>query len=364
MDLATRVRSLTYGQRYGAALTQETNVIGIGIIGAGRICGAHATSTLAVPETRLVGIADVEAERVAAACEKWGGDAYSDYHELLANAEVDAVVIGLPHFLHRDVTIAALEAGKHVLLEKPMAMTVAECDAMIAAEEASGKTLMIAHSQHYFPVNLVVREILKQGGIGNIVLATDTWYKPFHEGVRPAWFMEADKGGGMWPMNGSHMIDRLLMFLQSPVTAVKAKVGNPVYGYSATDTGIAFLEFASGAAATIMHCGYRDGVPRFEAEITGTEGQLRFQGDKGERNQLWRGRGGQWEEVEVPPLDLPLNPDIEMRSRVFAAQLRDFALALQEGRPAPISSAFGRDVVRIMEACEESSRVGREVRLA
>jgi predicted dehydrogenase len=333
----------------------------IGIIGAGRICGAHATSANAVPETQLTAIADVDPTRVQDACEKWGGKAHIGYESLLADPDVDAVVIGLPHFLHRDVTIRALQAGKHVLLEKPMAMDTAECDAMIAAEQASGKVLMVAHSQHYFPVNLEVRRIVADGGIGNLVMATDTWYKPFWEGVRPPWFLQAEQGGGMWPMNGSHMIDRLLMITGQKVTSVKARVGSPVFGLSATDSGIAFLQFASGFAATIMHCGYRDGVTIFEAEMTGTEGQLRYQGDKGENNKLWRSREGQWEEQEVPPLELPLRPGVEARSVVFAAQLQDFALAVMEEKAPAITSGYGREVVRVMEACEVSSRTGREV---
>lgn len=337
--------------------------LNIGIIGAGRICGAHATSANAVPETRLAAIADVDVTRVQDACQKWGGTPYEGYEALLADPSVDAVVIGLPHFLHRDVTVQALQAGKHVLLEKPMAMTVEECDAMIAAERESGKLLMIAHSQHYFPVNLEVRRILRDGGIGNLVMATDTWYKPFWEGVRPPWFLEADKGGGMWPMNGSHMIDRLLMLTGDRVTSVKARVGSPVFELSATDSGIAFLQFASGFAATIMHCGYREGVTRFEAEITGTEGQLRFQGDRGDANKLWRSRNGQWEELPVPPLTLELQAGAAVQNDVFAAQLRDFALAVLGEKAPPITSAYGRDVVRIMDACEESSRTGREVTL-
>jgi len=338
-------------------------MLGIGIIGAGRICGAHALAANALAETRLAAVADVDRDRAEAATAKWGGRPYGEVEALLADPEVDAVVIGLPHFLHLEVTLAALRAGKHVLLEKPMALDTAECDAMIAAEQESGRLLMVAHSQHYFAVNREVLRLLAAGAIGELVMATDTWYKPFWEGQRPPWFLEAKTGGGMWPMNGSHMIDRLLQFAGRPVAAVKARVGSPVFGLAATDSGIAFLEFAGGPAATIMHCGYRDGVTRFEAELTGTEGQLRFTGDRGPDNRLYRSRDGAWEEVPVPPLEVPTRSDVPAGNAVFTAQLRDFALAALEGRPAPISSAYGREVVAVLEACETSSRLGREVRL-
>lgn len=339
-------------------------MVRVGVIGAGRICAAHASSVLALPEARLAGIADVDAARLAQATERYGCRGYDGYREMLADPQVDAVIIGLPHWLHRDATVDSLGAGKHVLLEKPMGMNVAECDAMVAAAERSGRTLMVAHSQHFFPVNLAARELIRNGEIGNLVFATDTWYKPFHDGVRPPWFLEAEKGGGMWPMNGSHMIDRMLFFTGSSVVSVKAKVGSPVFGLSATDAGMAYLEFASGVSATLAHVGYRDGVNRFEAELTGTEGQLRISGDRGGGTSFWRSRGGQWEEVPVPPEELPLNPGVKLPSLAFAAEVREFALAILEERPPAVTAEYGREVVRVMEACEESSRTGREVIVA
>ena len=92
-------------------------MVGIGIIGAGRICAAHATAALALPETELVAIADIDEARLSQATSKYGGKGYPDYREMLGDARVEAVIIGLPHGLHRDVTIDCLRAGKHVLLE-------------------------------------------------------------------------------------------------------------------------------------------------------------------------------------------------------------------------------------------------------
>ncbi|MFN3652100.1 MAG: Gfo/Idh/MocA family protein [Armatimonadota bacterium] len=339
------------------------SALGIGMIGAGRICAAHCSAARALPETELVAVADVDPERSAAAAERFAARDYTDYRELLEDPAVDAVVIGLPHWLHLEVTLAALRAGKHVLLEKPMAMSVAECDAMLEAAGASGRVLMVAHSQRYFPVNRAVRQALAAGEIGNLVMATDTWYKPFFEGVRPPWFLDAKTGGGMWPMNGSHMIDRLCYFLDSRVAAVKAKVGSPIFGLPATDMGIAFLEFENGVCATLQHAGYRDGVNRFEAELTGTEGQLRICGDQGGGTRFWRSRDGQWEEQEVPAPEVPLREGQSLPSPVFTPQMREFARAIREGREPEVTGRYARHVVQVMEACEESSRTGRELRL-
>src|SRR4029077_20183802 len=149
---------------------------------------------------------------------------------LLADPGVDAVVVALPHWLHCDGRVHAPRPEKHAPVEKPMAMTVAECDEMIAAARVAGRVLMVGHHHHFVPVNLETRRLILGGEIGTVVMATDTWYKSFYSDERPPWFLDAGKGGGMWPMNGAHMIDRLTYFLGSRVASVKARVGNPIYG--------------------------------------------------------------------------------------------------------------------------------------
>jgi predicted dehydrogenase len=333
-------------------------MIGIGIIGGGRISGAHAAAAQALPETRLAGIAEVDAERRAAVAERYGCPTFAGAAELLADPGVDAAVIALPHWLHCEAALAALAMGKHVLLEKPMAMTVEECDRIIAAGQAAGRVVMVGHHHHYVPVNLEAQRLMRAGEIGNLVLASDTWYKPFYSDPRPPWFLDAAKGGGMWPMNGAHMIDRLTFFLGSDVLAVKACVGNPIYGHPATDMGIAFLQFAGGVCATIMHAGYRDGVMRFEGEITGTEGQIRVGG-----RQLWRSRNGEWAELPVPAPEIPCRPGATAPSAPFGLEMTDFARAIWDGIPPGVTGEYGRQIVRVLTACEQASKTGREVRL-
>jgi predicted dehydrogenase len=338
--------------------------LGIGIIGGGRICDAHALAARALPETHLAAVAEIDAERLGAVTARHGCRGYADYRELLADPEVEAVVVALPHWLHAEVAVTCLQAGRPVLVEKPLAMTTPECDRILSAAREAGRLVMVAHSQHYFPVNLAARQMIRDGAIGSLVLATDTWYKPFWEkgGQRPPWFLDDSKGGGMWAMNGSHMIDRLSFLLDSEVVAVRARIGNPIFGLS-TDMGSAFLEFASGITATVAHAGYRDGVNRFHAEITGTEGQLKIDGDHGGGTQFWRSVAGEWQPVPVSAPALEFRSGADAPNPVFAAQMRDFALAARSGGEAPVSGEYGRYIVRVLEGCDESSRTGREVRL-
>jgi predicted dehydrogenase len=327
-------------------------MIGIGIIGAGRVSGGHAQASRTLPQTRLVGVAEVDPERRAAFAARYEVPGYEQHRALLQAKDVDAVVVALPHWLHAEVACAALAAGKHVLVEKPMAMTVAECDAMLAAARSAGRKLMVGHHHHFTAVNRAAKALLDSGELGTIVMATDTWFKPFFgREKRPPWFLDAAKGGGMWPMNGSHMIDRMIFFTGSDVVAVKAMVGTYFFDQPATDAGLALLQFRSGAYATIVHAGYRDhcGVERFEAEITATQGQIRFDG-----RRLWRAQEDQYVEVEVAnPTSLP----------PFAVQMAAFADAIQNDVEPPVPGEYGRQVVRVLTACEESGRTGREVRL-
>lgn len=335
-------------------------MIGIGIVGAGRISGAHAQAARALPTTRLVGVAEPDEERRARFLERFGGTGYAEHRALLDADEVDAIVVCLPHWLHAEVGCAALDAGKHVFLEKPMAMTVAECDALIAAARRAGRKLMVGHMYQYHPVNTTAKALLDAGELGAIVMATDTWHKPFFgREKRPAWFLDAAKGGGMWPMNGSHMIDRMTYLIGSDVVAVKASVGTRFFDQPCTDHGVALLQYGNGTHATLVHAGYRDGcgAERHEAEITATEGQIKFDG-----KSLWRIRDGQYVPVEVTAMPPPLRPDAPC-SPMFALQAAGFADAIRNDTAAPIPGEYGRQVVRVLEACEESGRTGREVRL-
>lgn len=333
-------------------------MLGIGIIGGGRISAAHANAAMVGRATQLAGIAEPDAQRRAGCAERYGCPVYVEAETLLDQPDVDAVVIALPHWLHAELAVAALRAGKHVLIEKPMAMTVEECDRILAAGREAGRVVMVGHHHHFVPVNLAARRLIRDGAIGTLVMGTDTWYKAFFSDPRPPWFLEASKGGGMWPMNGAHMIDRLTFLSDSRVVAVKAKIGSPIFGHSATDAGIAFLEFESGFCATIAHAGYREGVQRFEAEITGAEGQLRFTG-----RSLWRSRAGEWEEVPVPEPELPPGAATSPAFPAFYQEMQDFARACLEGAAPGVPGEYAREVVRVMVACEASSAAGREVRL-
>jgi predicted dehydrogenase len=321
--------------------------LGVGIIGVGRTARAAAAACRASEGLRLVAVAELDAEKGEAFAAEWGVALHASADDLLARDDVRVVFVLLPHFLHHPVGLAALRAGKHLFLEKPMACTVDECTELIEAARDGGLRLMVGHHYHFTAPTLAARRVLLSGELGAPIMAMDIWHKPFFGEYRPPWFLDASKGGGAWPMNAPHMIDRLMWCTGRRVESVLAQVGSPIFGLSATDSGVAHLRFTDGFSATICHGAYRDGVPRFETEFVCTEAMLRVTA-----SEVSIGRGGEYRPV-------PLEPANAYRDQVAA-----FARALAAGEDVPITGEYGREVVAVLQATEESARRGREVRVS
>jgi predicted dehydrogenase len=319
------------------------------IIGAGRVAPGLARAIANSPGVTLVGVADNDFPRADALGAKLGVRAAADYHAFLSDPDVHLAVIALPHWLHCQVAIECAKAGKHVYVEKPLANSLEEADEMIATAEANRVRLFAAHTQRFFASTILAREMIEAGKIGELVFATDTWYKEFGLASRPPWFLDRAKGGGMWLMNGAHMIDRTCWLLGSEVAAVKAWIGNPIYHLLADDSSMALLQLKNGTHCTIVHSGYKRGVDKCEVDVLGTEGMLKVD-TYGSR--LWIEENREFVPVEVQKHD------------AFTYEMTKFVEALHTGGELPVPLSWGRHMVEVLCACEESSRTGREVVLA
>lgn len=321
----------------------------IGIIGVGRTAGGHARAARAYAGGQVTAVAEIDIAKGRAFAEAQGGIPWhADFRDLCARDDVDAVVITLPNFLHAPATLAAIAARKHVLVEKPLAVTTAECTAVCNAARKANVRIGVGHHYHHTGPTMAARRMMLAGDLGDPIMAMDVWHKSFYDPPqRPPWFLDASKGGGMWPMNGSHMVDRLMFTTGRRVLSVRGSVGNPFWGLPATDAGHAFLVFEGGFTASVAHAGWRDGVNRFETEFVCARGMLRVTD-----REVTLGRGKQWAPVELPAVD------------TFAAQFAEFAEACVAGTETSASGDWGREVVAVLEAAEESGRVGREVEVA
>ncbi|HLZ26953.1 MAG TPA: Gfo/Idh/MocA family oxidoreductase [Chloroflexota bacterium] len=328
----------------------DGRALGVAIFGAGRAGHGHARAIAATAGAELVAVFDTDRERADAFALQHGCLAFTTADDVLKRDDVDLVMVALPNFLHEQATVAAASAGKHVFLEKPMADTLEECDRMLAAVAASGVHLLVAHSQRYFAATVRARELVQDGSLGQPVFATDTWYKPFGAASRLPWFLDRATGGGMWLMNGAHMIDRTCWVLDTSVASVRAFIGSPIHQLPADDANMALLKLRNGLYATIVHAGYRArGVEKCEVEVTCSNGMLRFDSYS---NRVAVDRDGAYAAIEVA------------RVEPFAEELRNLVGAVRGQEPLRVTPAWGRHIVEVLLAAEESSRTGREVPIA
>jgi phthalate 4,5-cis-dihydrodiol dehydrogenase len=321
--------------------------LGVAIFGAGRAGTGHARAVRQTPGTQLVAVFDADRQRAESFAETYGCAAFTDSDALLRRTDVDLVTVALPNLLHERATIDAASAGKHIFLEKPMADTVEECDRMLAAVERANVHLLVGHSQRYFASTVRARALLHDGSLGSPVFATDAWYKPFGVEARLPWFLDRATGGGMWLMNGAHMLDRTCWVLDSSVASIRAWIGSPLHGLEADDANIAFVRLRNGLHFTLVHAGYRArGVEQCQVEVTCTNGMLRFDSYS---NQLAVENAGAYEPIQVEPLD------------PFAEELRNLVCAIRGEEALRVAPAWGRHIVQVLLAAEESSRTGREI---
>jgi predicted dehydrogenase len=267
---------------------------------------------------------------------------------------VHIITIALPHWLHEQAAIDAANAGKHVLIEKPLAMEPEQCDRICAAVAKNCVKLMVGHSQHYSPFNILARQHLLAGDIGDLIFQTVNWYKPLGLATRPPWGMDRSKGGGMLQMNGAHMIDVCRWLAGQPIVAVSGRVTNDVFGdrVKADDSFLAQLRFADGKLASLAHVAYENGVETYQHDVVGTRGQMKLASYPPNAG-FWLGRDGAYEQIGTAG----------QRGQGFANELEDLIDAIKRDAPVPVDGAYGREIVAAMAALEESTRRGREVLL-
>jgi predicted dehydrogenase len=228
----------------------RTAVVGVRGIGRG-----HLKSVREHARTELVAVADVDAAAAAAAVEGAGARAYAGLEALLdGEADLDAVVLATPHHLHAPMALAALEAGLHVLVEKPIATRVSDADRMVDVAAARGRVLAVNHQYRTFRGNARLRQILDSGQIGAVQRVVWQWLEARPESyyARDRWRCTFERaGGGVLLNQASHDID-LLCWLFGPPAEVSATVGNRGHEHEVEDTAAATVRFASGVVASLQ----------------------------------------------------------------------------------------------------------------
>lgn len=333
-----------------------TSPFGLAILGAGYIADLHARAASELPGVRLVAAYSWRPERLAALADAHDiPRRYTSLDGLLADDEVDGVVVGLPNAEHAPATIASLESGRAVLVEKPMATSVAEAEAMVAAADAHGRALMVGHMWRFRPEVRAVREAIDAGRIGR---PFKTKGYGIHVDWGPSgWFVErARAGGGALADMGIHALDTAWYLLGEPrPRRVFASVATHFLDADVEDSAVVVVEFEGGAASIIesgWHHPHADG-PEAHTQVFGTGGYAEVFPP---RLSILDGSARRWEElgtVETPHIGLPM----------YVRQLDRFVAAARGAALPEPSGRQGLEVVRMMEAAYRSAETGAAVEL-
>jgi phthalate 4,5-cis-dihydrodiol dehydrogenase len=208
------------------------------------------------PHVRIAAAADVRESALAQFARDYGGETFGSVEALCQSASVDAVYVCTPNYLHAEHAVLAAEHGKHVLIEKPMALTLDECDRMIAAAERHGVHLVYGHSHAYDPPVRKLAELVQGGELGRLTMLhtwnyTDLLYRP-----RAEWEMDTARGGGVVFIQAAHQIDVVRLIGGGRVRGVRAMTGTADPARPTEGHYTAYLELADGVPATLVYSGY------------------------------------------------------------------------------------------------------------
>ncbi len=232
-------------------MQRETRVLRLGIAGLGQAAAAMLPEILGDARVQLVAAADVRPEARAQFERELEGRAYAEVQQLCADPDVDVVYVATPHQFHAAHAIQAAEHGKHVLLEKPMALTLVDCDAMIEAADKHGVRLLVGRGSHGFdPPILKIREIVRSGELGSLGMIHTWHYGDFLYRPRTPAELDTSQGGGVIFNQGPHQIDIVRIIGGGMLRSVRAMTGNWDSARSTEGAFSCYLEFEDGAGAT------------------------------------------------------------------------------------------------------------------
>jgi scyllo-inositol 2-dehydrogenase (NAD+) len=335
----------------------------IAIVGAGRAGAVHARNAADyAAQAEVVAVVDEREENASALAAEVGGGAVSfrTLDDALAGAAPDAVVISTPTFTHRDLVVRAAEAGAHVLCEKPMALTVEECDDMIGAAEAAGVVLQIGFMRRFQPEFAEARRRIAAGDVGEPMVIKSLTRGP---GLPPPWAWDLTKSNGMLAEVTSHDFDCVRWLAGAEIERVYAEVANRKGESRGVDVphfydnAVVSLRFASGAIGTIDGTCPADYGYDARVEVVCSEGLLLIGDLRGQAI------------VEVRDRDVgtvtPLHRTWPDRfSEAYRAELRSFVDSARAGGAPAVSGSDGRAAVAAVRAANRSWQEGRPVALA
>lgn len=343
---------------------------GFGIIGCGMIANFHARAIADIADARLVACFNRTAPKAEKLAAEFGGDVYTDLEEMLQRKDLDVVTICSPSGAHLEPCLAAAQAGKHVIVEKPLDVTLARCDAMIAACKQAGVKLATIFPSRFHASSQLLKQAVEAGRFGKLSLgdAYVKWFRTQEYYDSGAWrgTWELDGGGAL--MNQAiHSVD-LLLWLMGPAVEVMGHTATLAHErIEVEDVATATVRFANGALGVIeaTTAGFPGSLKKIE--ISGSTGTAIL-----EEEDIIK-----WEFLEAAPEDEKLRKEMLGRTKTgggaadpaaighhaHAALFRDLLEAIRDDRPPAIDGAEGRRSVELILAIYESAKTGKQVTL-
>jgi predicted dehydrogenase len=359
---------------------RDVDKVRIAIIGCGKVAQIHAAALHGIPEAELVAVCDTSRQRAELFASRHGGKPFTDFATLLRDVRPEVVLIATPHPLHAEPTVLAAAAGAHVLVEKPLAASLADCDAMIAAAGCAGVQLGVISQRRFYEPVLRMKAAIDEGKIGRPALGVFimySWRDPAYYRSDPWRGQWATEGGGVLVNQSPHQLD-LLQWFMGPIEEISgswANVNHPAI--EVDDTAVATVRFRGGGLASIVtSVAQRPGIYT-KVHIHGTSGaSVGVETDRGATfvagmsrveepalNDLWTIPGEEHRLAEFQAEDRARFTQIDPTTHYHALQLRDFLQAIRAGRRPSVTGADGRIVVEMFTAIYRSQREGRPIAL-
>lgn len=352
----------------------------IALIGPGKVAHLHAKAVLQTPDSELVAVYGRTYQKAEDFANQYNIRAYSDIYDMVDRENVDVCIVCTPHPAHREPTVAAFDAGAHVLVEKPLASSLADCDAMLEAARRNGRQLGTISQRRFYAPSLRVREAIDTGKIGKPVLGTvqmlgwrdEAYYKS--DPWRGNW---AGEGGGVLVNQAPHQLDLLLWYMgeAEEVYGLWRNLNHPYI--EVDDTALAIVKFKSGAIGNILVSNSQKPGIYGKVHIHGENGAtVGVQPDGGAMfiagmssileppiNDLWTVPGEENLLDQFKAEDTESFNQVDASTYFFSLQLADFCDAIRNNRSPLVTGEDGRRVVELFSAIYESTRTGLPVKL-
>jgi len=336
----------------------------VGLVGSGFVADIHAAAFKSVPDAEVVAVASPTPGKAKRFAEERGvPKAFEDYRDLLALEEIDMVTVGIPNNLHAQVTIDAAKAGKHVLCEKPLCMTLQEADSMIEACRQAGVLLMYGEELCFAPKYVRAKALADEGALGKVFLVKQS---EEHFGPHMPWFWDIEQsGGGVLLDMGCHGIEFARWVFGKPkVKSVVASLGLHVHADKTRgeDHSFCVVEFEGGRVAMIENSWAKQGGMDDRCEIYGSGGFTRADLLRGNSLLTFSESGyGYAVEKAATTRGYTFTMFEEIWNYGFPQEMAHFVRCIQ-GKETPVETGEdGREVLKIIHAAYESAGTGRRI---